>query len=79
MENSTWILGSPRGAFRIPGRRKRPRERFSTAVSDSPWRIWISTDSWESTTVVKTLLLRAGRVSFRGRSSTKRPPSISTP
>jgi hypothetical protein len=48
MANVTSIWGTPRGAGGMPTSSKRPSERFSAAISRSPWSTWISTVSWLS-------------------------------
>ena len=49
------------------------------AISDSPWRTWISTDGWLSSAVVNVSDLRVGIVVLRSISFVNTPPFVSMP
>ncbi len=79
MLNVTSICGTPRGAAGMPSRRKRPSSLLSLAISRSPCRMWMSTEVWPSSAVVKTCVLRVGMVVLRSISLVFTPPSVSRP
>ena len=49
--NFTSIRGCPRAPALMPWSSNSPRLTFSAASGDSPWRTWIFTVFWLSTTV----------------------------
>ncbi len=79
MSNVTSICGKPRGACRIPSRRKRPNIRLSCAISRSPCKTTTSTAVWLSSAVENVSVRRAGIVVLRSMSLVITPPMVSTP
>ncbi|OPZ59723.1 MAG: hypothetical protein BWY86_01157 [Candidatus Aminicenantes bacterium ADurb.Bin508] len=73
------ICGIPLGAGAMSTNSKYPRERFSEAISLSPWRTWILTTDWLSTTVVKVFCFLIGIVEFMGMIRVKESPLVSIP
>ena len=65
MSKATSICGMPRGAGGIPTSWNLPSVLLNAAISDSPWRTWISTDGWLSSAVVNVSDFFFGMVVFR--------------
>jgi hypothetical protein len=79
MSNETSICGIPRGAGGMPTSWNLPSVLLNVAISDSPWRTWISTDGWLSSAVEKVSAFRVGMVVFRSISFVITPPLVSMP
>jgi hypothetical protein len=52
---------------------------LNAAISDSPWRTWISTDGWLSSAVVNVSDFFFGIVVLRSISVVETPPFVSMP
>ena len=79
MSKATSICGMPRGAGGMPTSWNFPSVLLKSAISDSPWSTWTSTDGWLSSAVVKVSDLRVGIVVFRSISFVNTPPFVSMP